>query len=1126
MKINYLTNSRFDKSLLFLQVLLLLSLLKMNEVKSQTIPIPSRGTQTEVIPPSPDAMALGKYGLIPVSLYTGVPDISINLGTAEGREISVPISLNYHNNGLKSFEKASSVGLGWSLNAGGVITRIIRDKVDELTTSQYRYDNSINNYSASGNVALESVQAYLEGSMYFGTYDTEPDIYVYNFGKYSGSFFFFKNKVYQFPYRKLNITGTLSGPFTITTEDGNIYTFSTTETSSPKNSSKASYSIPSHISSWYLTSIQPPDKKETISFSYSGGDPVIMHGSSSQSYLKRVIANSILEQKSSSLPTTINAIHLSSISTSKMTVNFNTQTVVRTDIDGTSYAIDNVSFVNNLGNTINNFKFNYGYFGAGHMLASPLKLLSVIEDYDNSKKTHSFEYNDNTTFPVLIDAVDHWGYVNGVGSPNIIIPNTIVNGGANREPNSTSLLGMLTKITYPTGGETRFEYEPNVYFTGKNYVQKATTVAGDLYRQSASDNTLLSYTNAFTLAYKQDVVVSYRRNPKEATSSDPQAPNGPNAFTKNIEPEVTITPINGTSGVTRKFLINYNYQNTGILETVNLPAGNYQVDVKCDSKELSVNGYVGYTYPTNIPIEGSTGPGQRIKRTLTFSNTGSQISPPLTKSYSYIDDAGFSTGELLKGVDYLTNPSYKVTTYSLSPPVTDEYEVYSSSITATLSDLLNQEMYYKQVDENETSPNDTLRSRSKFIAYLNAYDYLMTDIKLSEKTDYRKTSSGYNPVLKNQYKYGLKLDTLFSALKAIQTTQVVVQPGGAGPERMRNFTWKWYGLYPSAWVYDASNTITSYSGSDSTIVSNTFLNDIYKTRNLLQQNETLSNGYQKITKYKYPENYSYSVMSSLLDAHVLSPVIERQNWLKKSATDSVLTAGMITEYDNLVFKPKNEYRLELSSPIGGPDQESRSADGIFNSIISDSKYVNRAKYTYDINGNILSQDLLNRDSEKQTSYIWGYYGNYPIAKCFNGALSDFTFVNFEDGGSGTVAGSGHTGGYYYNGDYSLNFPVSNSAKKYLYSFWYLQSGKWLFSGESPYTGPTVLSSGDGIDDVKVYPSDGHMSTYTYYPGVGLTSSTDSKNNTTFYQYDTSKRLMNILDQNGNIVKNFDYHYKQ
>lgn len=1126
-KINISKSSHTNTGLLIIKILFFTLCLKSGSGNCQTSPIPSHGTGTELIPPSPDAFALGKYGLIPVSLYTGIPDISIDLGTAEGREISIPISLNYHNNGLKSYEKAASVGLGWSLNAGGIITRIIRDKVDELTNKAYRYDENINNFSASGNVNLDNVQDYLDGAMHGGTYDTEPDIYVYNFGKYSGSFFFFKNQVYQFPYRKLKITGTLSGPFTITTEDGNIYTFSTTESSSPKNSSTAIYSIPKHISSWYLTTIQPPNKKETITFNYSGVEPVVMHGGSGQSYLKKAYGNSILEQKSSTVPTTVDAIHLTSISTTKMTVSFSSQTTLRTDIDGTGHALDNISFSNSSGKVIKNYKLNYGYFGAGHQLASPLKLISVVEDYNYLKKTHSFEYNDDANFPVLVDATDHWGYSNGSVSPAIIIPNTIVSNGANREPNNTSLLGMLKKVTYPTGGESRFEYEPNIYFVGKNYEKKAVTVAGDLIRQSPSDNTLLLYTNTFTLSYPQDVVVSFRRNPKEVASSDPNAPNGPNAFTKNLEPEVTISPVDGTTGSVHKFLINYNYENAGLTQTVNLPAGDYQVDVKCDSKELSVSGIVGYFIQTNIPIEGSKGPGQRIKAITAFSNTSGQLLPSSAKYYSYVDDAGFSTGQLLKGVNYLANQSYKVETYGGSTIDTEEYQVYNSSISATLYDLINQEMYYKQIDEKEIALNDTLKSRSKFVSYLNAYDYLGTDIKLTEKIDYKKIGAAYTPVLKNQYSYGLKLDTIFSALKPYQTLQIVIQPGSSGPARQRKYSWNWYGLQPSAWVYNKSHNIISYSGTDSTTINMLFVNDIARTHNLIMQKETLSNGYKKITKYKYPESYSASLTGSLLDAHMLSPVLEQQSWLQKSANDSVLTAGIIDEYDGSLFKLKNQYKLHLISPVSTLDNEPKNSDGIYNSLISDSKYINRMNYTYDsVNGNLLSQDILGRDAEKQTSYIWGNDNNYPVAKCNNGAANDFRYINFEDGGTGTIAGSGHTGTYYYNGDYNLNFTPPNSKKQYFYSFWYLQDGRWRFSGENIYLGPQTITLGDAIDDVKVYPSDGQMTTYSYLPGVGLASITDFKDKTLYYEYDASQRLTDIRDQDGNIIKKYDYHYKQ
>ena len=50
-------------------------------------------------------------------------------------------------------------------------------------------------------------------------------------------------------------------------------------------------------------------------------------------------------------------------------------------------------------------------------------------------------------------------------------------------------------------------------------------------------------------------------------------------------------------------------------------------------------------------------------------------------------------------------------------------------------------------------------------------------------------------------------------------------------------------------------------------------------------------------------------------------------------------------------------------------------------------------------------------------------------------------------------------------------------------------------------------------------------TYTYKPLVGMTSQTDAKGMTTYYEYDAFQRLKTVKDQNGNILKQTDYHYK-
>src|SRR6185295_18208370 len=83
------------------------------------------------IPPSPDAAALGKYGSIPVSLHTGVPDISIPIYTIKTSRLSVPVSLSYHASGIKVTDVATWIGQGWALNAGGVVSRTVVGLCDD-----------------------------------------------------------------------------------------------------------------------------------------------------------------------------------------------------------------------------------------------------------------------------------------------------------------------------------------------------------------------------------------------------------------------------------------------------------------------------------------------------------------------------------------------------------------------------------------------------------------------------------------------------------------------------------------------------------------------------------------------------------------------------------------------------------------------------------------------------------------------------------------------------------------------------------------------------------------------------------------------------------------------------------
>lgn len=78
-----------------------------------------------VIPPTPQAAALARYGEYPVSHTTGIPDITIPLYEIDLGGYKLPISISYHASGFRPDDVATPVGLGWVLNAGGAVTRTI-----------------------------------------------------------------------------------------------------------------------------------------------------------------------------------------------------------------------------------------------------------------------------------------------------------------------------------------------------------------------------------------------------------------------------------------------------------------------------------------------------------------------------------------------------------------------------------------------------------------------------------------------------------------------------------------------------------------------------------------------------------------------------------------------------------------------------------------------------------------------------------------------------------------------------------------------------------------------------------------------------------------------------------------
>lgn len=156
---------------------------------------------------TPDVSSLGTYGAIPVSLYTGTPNISIPVYDIKLSDITVPVSLSYNINNVKPNTHPGIVGLGWNLICGGNITRIQRGFFDEDYNGEvhlgfFGQEGTLGDNWPSffpdynyGYIKDKSWYSYYRMeetaySIYSGAHrkDIMPDQYVFNFLGYTGYF--------------------------------------------------------------------------------------------------------------------------------------------------------------------------------------------------------------------------------------------------------------------------------------------------------------------------------------------------------------------------------------------------------------------------------------------------------------------------------------------------------------------------------------------------------------------------------------------------------------------------------------------------------------------------------------------------------------------------------------------------------------------------------------------------------------------------------------------------------------------------------------------------------------------------------------------------------------------------
>jgi YD repeat-containing protein len=249
-------------------------------------------------------------------------------------------------------------------------------------------------------------------------------------------------------------------------------------------------------------------------------------------------------------------------------------------------------------------------------------------------------------------------------------------------------------------------------------------------------------------------------------------------------------------------------------------------------------------------------------------------------------------------------------------------------------------------------------------------------------------------------------------------------------------------------------------------------------------------------------------------------------------------------------------KISLAVPANAFSQVITSSGNT--SLLKDSRYKDEMTYNYSA-GNIT--DFKTHDGIPY-SYLWDYQRSYPCAKVAGANASQVAYSSFEADGSGnltistpadTVSGDGVTGNYCYAINGGLTRTSLDPSRNYVVSLWtkggvpnysgtnagttVVASGNSWTNGktingwtyrEKVLTGVTnILISGGGgkVDEVRIYPVGSLMTTYTYFPLVGMQTECDANNRVRYYEYDKLGRLTAIRDENGKVLKAYDYQYQ-
>ena len=1039
-----------------------------------------------IVPVSPEAASLGKYGDLPVNLSTGRINYTIPLFTIREGNYELPIYLSYNYSGLLSEEDPGIAGLGWTLHAGGAIVRQLRGIPDETSGIGY----------VGGNIGKDYVVPFIketisdidkrtlivEGDL--GNMDTQPDKFIINAGKISGNFsfnelgsaIFSPNQNYSVQFNET------SNDFSIIDDFGNLYEFRRKENTSLESiSNNESASFIDYVSSWGLTKIIPQNRQEPITFSYKNGASYQKRGYSESKLtpLANTVGSSFCSNQNLFVRTSLSLTdipstrQLSSIKFSQGVIEFDIKEVPHNSLSKNKNYLNKIIIKNKHDKILYSYEFKYDN------LLSNFKLLNeIIKKNSNAIAIPFFKMNYKSPPPTTIDyrSQDNLGFYNQKINQNLI------EGNRNSSFNGSSR-GALTKITYPTGGFTEISYESNRVPKGtfntcilpKTNTQKQINLYEAGYDQPI--------TKSITFKEDQDIIVKLSTR---AYSNSPSE-----------EPENEATIVEATASITGDITCKFN-EDCGFMDCrksimtimengIQLNGGNKEVNavfsVKANTTlvlSAKLEGYgtglayvsVSY-YDPDLPEEQSTSKdyvevgGVRVAQTKDCSQNNDCIN----KKYSYINEDGSTSGIALFKPVYKNNITY------IGAGGQCLFSQKTSNSRIPLSSFQGAPVFYTRVEINY---GDNLEGGK----VVNEFTYGINPLPLFPFAPFN-TKDWKKGNLKKKEIYKKEGDSVFLVSKIEnEYTTVTPYPNKDYLKYSSGFLAKRNRFTYAEWTNGASAPLAGNPDFDYGI-------DYYYDRpEFYHLVQTKTTDYYDDKKTISINNYTYNAPTGLLkDKNIVNSqgdIINTQTKYAHDLNDQRLIneQRVATPLETITYKngiqlshQKTVYSVNHNNINSYLPSKVKTLKGIPSPT---NELETRIIYhEYDTKGNPLE---VSKADGTHIVYIWGYQKSQPIAKIENATLADIPEATITD----------------------LQTKSDNDS-----------------NATSETTLRTALNSLRSIPSL----SNALVTTYTYNPLIGVTSITDPRGETVYYEYDTFNRLILIKDVQGNIIKEHKYNYK-